>query len=42
MQTSLFESPPSDVEEIIKKQDIDNLTPLEALNLIRKLKDKLK
>jgi len=42
VQTSLFESPPSDVEEIIKKQDIDNLTPLEALNLIRKLKDKLK
>jgi DNA mismatch repair ATPase MutS len=32
----------SEVEEELKKIDLNNLTPIESLNLISKLKNKLK
>jgi len=39
MQGSLFEQKPSPVEDEIKEADIDNLTPMEALRLLGKLKE---
>ena len=41
IQPSLFDPVPSEVEKIINESDIDNMTPIEALNLLRKLKEKL-
>jgi DNA mismatch repair protein MutS len=41
VQPSLFEPKPSEVEETIKAIDPDNMTPMEALNLLRQLKDSL-
>ncbi|MEA1981691.1 MAG: DNA mismatch repair protein MutS [candidate division Zixibacteria bacterium] len=41
IQPSLFDPTPSEVEKIINESDIDNMTPIEALNLLRKLKEKL-
>jgi len=41
VQPSLFETKPSEVEEIIKAADPDNMTPMEALNLLRQLKESL-
>ena len=41
IQPSLFDPVPSEVEKIISESDIDNMTPIEALNLFRKLKEKL-
>jgi DNA mismatch repair protein MutS len=38
-QRSLFESVPSPVEEELKKIDLNNVTPLEALRILNKLKD---
>ena len=41
VQPSLFEAKPSQVEEKIKGMDLDNMTPMEALDLLRKLKENL-
>ncbi|UCE24771.1 MAG: DNA mismatch repair protein MutS [Candidatus Zixiibacteriota bacterium] len=41
VQPTLFDSRPSDIERKIKDTDLDRLTPLEALNLLRQLKDEL-
>jgi len=41
VQPSLFDAPPSATEEKIKALDPDNLTPIEALNLLRGLKEDL-
>ena len=41
VQPSLFEAKPSEVEEKIKAIDPDNMTPTEALNLLRQLKENL-
>lgn len=41
MQTSLFEPPKSKVEEALREVNLDKLTPIEAFDLIRKLKDEL-
>ncbi len=40
-QLGLFESPKSEVEREIEKLDLDKLTPIEALLLLRELKRKL-
>lgn len=42
VQPSLFEAKPSEVEEKIKAINPDNMTPMEALNLLHQLKEKLK
>jgi DNA mismatch repair protein MutS len=41
-QLGLFESPRSEVEREIEKLDLDQLTPIEALLLLRELKRKLR
>jgi len=41
VQPSLFETKPSEVETKIKAADPDNMTPMEALDLLRKLKESL-
>ncbi len=41
VQPSLFEARPSEVEGKIKAADPDNMTPMEALNLLRQLKESL-
>jgi len=40
-QPALFESEPHPVIEELKKADLNNLTPIEALNLLQKLKEQL-
>ncbi len=40
-ESLVFESEPSQVEEEIKKLDLANMTPIEALNILYKLKEKL-
>jgi len=40
-QRSLFEAAPSAVEEELKQLDINSLTPLDALRILGKLKEKL-
>lgn len=39
VQRSLFDSRPSAIEEELKEIDINNLTPLEAIRILNKLKD---
>ncbi|MFH1372924.1 MAG: DNA mismatch repair protein MutS [bacterium] len=41
VQTSLFDKRPSKVEEKLKEIDPDNMTPIEALDLLRQLKEEL-
>ncbi|HWR83317.1 MAG TPA: DNA mismatch repair protein MutS [Candidatus Deferrimicrobium sp.] len=41
VQPTLFERPPSKVEERLKDIDPDNVTPMEALSLLRQLKELL-
>ncbi len=41
VQPSLFDAKPSPTEEKIKTLDLDNMTPLDALNLLRQLKEDL-
>ncbi len=41
MQPTLFDRQPSEVENIIGEIDLDNLTPMEAFNLLKELKEKL-
>ena len=41
MQHSLFDQKPSPVEDEIKEVDVNNLTPMEALRLLGKLKEML-
>ncbi len=41
MQPSLFDQKPSEIEERIRLLDIDRMTPLDALNMLRELKDDL-
>ncbi len=41
VQRSLFDRQPSEVEGEIKKTDIDNLTPVDALKMLHRLKEKL-
>lgn len=41
VQPSLFEAKPSQVETKIMAIDLDNMTPMEALNFLRQLKEKL-
>lgn len=41
MQPSLFDAPVSEIEEKIKKLDLDNMTPMAALTMLREMKDKL-
>ena len=40
-ESLVFDSEPSVVEEEIKKLDLSNMTPIEALNILYKLKEKL-
>lgn len=42
VQPNLFDSPPSVVEEELRAVDIDNLTPMQAFDLLRKLKTDMK
>jgi DNA mismatch repair protein MutS len=42
VQPTLFDAPPSEIEEEIKKLDIDSMTPIDALNLLRDLQGRLK
>lgn len=42
MQPTLFERPPSEIEEQIKKLDLDNMTPMDALKLLKEFKEDLK
>jgi DNA mismatch repair protein MutS len=41
VQTSFFEPPASKVEDRLREINLDNLTPVEAFDLLRKLKDEL-
>ena len=41
VQASLFDPPPSALEERLKELDVDNMTPLEALTLLQQLKKEL-
>ena len=41
IQPSLFDPKESEVEKQIKEIDLDNLTPLDALNLLKELKEEL-
>lgn len=41
VQRSLFDRQPSEVEDEIRKTDVDNLTPVDALKMIHRLKEKL-
>ncbi|RKX24080.1 MAG: DNA mismatch repair protein MutS [Candidatus Zixiibacteriota bacterium] len=42
VQTSMFDAQPSLIEEKLRKTDMDNMTPVEAFELLRKLKENLK
>ncbi len=42
VQTSLFDRPPSSVEQKIKAADLDNMSPLQAFELLQHLKEELK
>ncbi|MEW6412986.1 MAG: DNA mismatch repair protein MutS [Candidatus Zixiibacteriota bacterium] len=39
VQPTLFDARPSAIEQTIKDADLDHLTPIDALNLLRQLKD---
>jgi DNA mismatch repair protein MutS len=41
MQTSLFEAKPSKVEERIREANLDSMSPLEAFEFLRKLREEL-
>lgn len=41
IQPTLFDIPASEVEKTISELDIDNLTPLQALNILRNMKEEL-
>jgi len=41
VQTTLFEAKPSPVESRLKSADVNNMTPLEALNFLLQLKEEL-
>ncbi len=41
MQTTLFEAKPSKIESRLESTDVDNMTPLEALNFLQELKGDL-
>ena len=41
VQPTLFDTKPSEVEKKISETDLDRMTPLEALNFLREIKDKL-
>ncbi len=41
IQPSLFDQKESEIEKHIKELDLDNLTPLDALNLLKELKEEL-
>ena len=38
VQASLFDPQPSVLEEKLKEIDVDNMTPMDALNLLQQLK----
>ena len=40
-ESLVFDTEPSEIEEEIKKLDLSNMTPIEALNTLYKLKEKL-
>ena len=40
-ESLVFDTEPSEIEEEIKKLDLANITPIEALNILYKLKEKL-
>ncbi len=42
VQPTLFDAAPSEIEEEIKSLDIDSMTPIEALNLLRDIQRRLK
>ena len=42
VQPTLFEQPQSEVEKHLREIDLDNMTPLQALQLLKELKDELK
>ncbi len=41
VQPTLFDPPPSEIERKIKEVDINSLTPMEAFDLLRKLREEL-
>jgi len=41
VQTTLFEAPPSKIEAAVRQLDLDNMSPREAFEFLRKLKDDL-
>jgi len=41
VQTSFFDQKPSPIEEELKSADIDHMTPVEAFDFLRRLRDKL-
>jgi len=41
LQPTLFDPQPSRVESMLEEVEVDNMTPLEALNLLKKLKEEL-
>jgi DNA mismatch repair protein MutS len=41
-QLGLFEAPRSEIEQELEKIDLDRLTPIEAMLLLRELKQKLR
>ena len=41
VQPTLFDAPESEIEKKLKELDVDRMTPIEALNLLRKLKEDL-
>jgi DNA mismatch repair protein MutS len=42
VQPSLFDAPVSEIEKVIRELDVNSMTPIEALNLLRELQEKLK
>jgi len=42
VQTSLFEAEPSRVEELLREADLDKMTPIEAFDFLRKLREELR
>ena len=41
VQTTLFEAPSSKIEEQIRELDLEHMSPVEAFDLLRRLKDEL-
>ncbi|MEW5796396.1 MAG: DNA mismatch repair protein MutS [Candidatus Zixiibacteriota bacterium] len=41
VQTTLFEAPSSEIEEKIRQSDLEHMSPVEAFDFLRKLKDEL-